>query len=74
MASQDLCPSGALDRITIQPGRTMKVIGTIIGPIKKHIGEIQIKSTKIIESSPGKTVMISELEGCDEFPIDSQVT
>lgn len=50
---------GALDRITIQPGRTMKVIGTIIGPIKKHIG---------------KTVMISELEGCDEFPIDSQVT
>ena len=31
--------SGNLDRITIQPGRTMKIIATVIGPLKKHIGK-----------------------------------
>ena len=29
---------GSLDRITIQPGKTLKVIGTVIGPLKKHTG------------------------------------
>ena len=32
--------SGRLDRITIQPGRTMKIIATVLGPLKKYIGEI----------------------------------
>ena len=30
---------GSLDRITIQPGKTLKVIGTVIGPLKKHVGK-----------------------------------
>ena len=29
---------GTLDRITIHPGRSMKVIATITGPIKKYAG------------------------------------
>jgi hypothetical protein len=33
---------GTLDRITIQPGRSMKVIATIIGPIKKYVGKFKI--------------------------------
>ena len=32
--------SGRLDRITIQPGRTMKIIATVLGPIKKYVGKI----------------------------------
>ena len=32
--------AGRLDRITIQPGRTMKIIGTVLGPLKKYVGEI----------------------------------
>lgn len=31
---------GSLDRITIQPGKTLKVIGTVIGPLKKHVGKL----------------------------------
>ena len=31
---------GSLDRITIQPGKTLKVIGTVIGPLKKHTGKL----------------------------------
>ena len=31
---------GRLDRITIQPGRTMKIIATVLGPLKKYVGEI----------------------------------
>ena len=31
---------GTLGRITIHPGRTMKVIGTVTGPLKKYIGEL----------------------------------
>jgi len=50
---------GSLDRITIQPGRTMKVIATVIGPLKKHVG---------------KEVLISQLEGVDDFPIESQIS
>jgi len=49
---------GNLDRISIHPGRTMRVIATVIGPLKKHVG---------------KTVMISQLDGYDGLPIDSQV-
>ena len=30
--------SGSLDKITISPGKTLKVVGTVIGPLKKHIG------------------------------------
>ena len=33
---------GSLDRITIQPGKTLKVIGTVIGPLKKHVGKIAL--------------------------------
>ena len=33
--------AGRLDRITIQPGRTMKIIATVLGPLKKYVGEIQ---------------------------------
>eukprot|EP00090_Calanus_glacialis_P038278 TRINITY_DN6686_c0_g1_i1.p1 TRINITY_DN6686_c0_g1~~TRINITY_DN6686_c0_g1_i1.p1 ORF type:complete len:448 (+),score=136.48 TRINITY_DN6686_c0_g1_i1:29-1345(+) len=49
---------GSLDRITIQPGKTLKVIGTVIGPLKKHVG---------------KEVLISELDGADQIPIQGQV-
>ena len=31
---------GSLDRISIQPGKTLKVIGTVIGPLKKHVGKV----------------------------------
>ena len=30
---------GSLDKISISPGKTLKVVGTVIGPLKKHIGE-----------------------------------
>jgi len=50
---------GTLDRITIHPGRAMKVIATILGPIKKYAG---------------KEIMISSLTSNKEFPVDSQVT
>ena len=30
---------GNLDRISIHPGRTMRVIATVIGPLKKHVGK-----------------------------------
>ena len=30
---------GTLDRIVIHPGRTMKIIATILGPIKKYVGK-----------------------------------
>ena len=30
---------GKLNRITIQPGRTLKVIGTVTGPLKKYVGK-----------------------------------
>jgi len=49
---------GNLDRLSIHPGRSMRVIATVIGPLKKHVG---------------KTVMISQLDGYDGLPIDSQV-
>ena len=29
---------GSLDKISISPGKTLKVVGTVIGPLKKHIG------------------------------------
>ena len=32
--------TGGLDRITIPPGRTMKVIATVIGTLAKYIGNI----------------------------------
>ena len=30
---------GALGQITIYPGRTMKIIGTVTGPLKKYVGQ-----------------------------------
>ena len=30
---------GAVGRITIATGKTMKVIGTVTGPIKKYVGK-----------------------------------
>lgn len=50
--------SGSLDKITISPGKTLKVVGTVIGPLKKHIG---------------RDVLVSELDVGDPVPIHSQV-
>jgi len=50
---------GTLDKIVIHPGRTMKIIATILGPIKKYVG---------------KEIMISTLEGNKNLEVDSQVT
>ena len=30
---------GSLDKISISAGKTLKVVGTVIGPLKKHIGK-----------------------------------
>ena len=30
---------GALGQITIYPGKTMKVIATVTGPLKKYVGK-----------------------------------
>jgi len=49
---------GSLDKITISPGKTLKVVGTVIGPLKKHIG---------------RDVLVSELDVGDPVPIHSQV-
>jgi len=49
---------GSLDKISISPGKTLKVVGTVIGPLKKHIG---------------RDVLISELDVGDPVPIQSQI-
>ena len=66
---------GSLDRITIQPGKTLKVIGTVIGPLKKHVGKCMINTHRPYYRSlfTGKEVLISELDGAEQFPIQSQV-
>ena len=33
---------GNLDRLSIHPGRSMRVIATVIGPLKKHVGKYTI--------------------------------
>ena len=52
---------GSLDRISILPGKTLKVIATVIGPVKKHAG---------------RDVLVSQLDcgGGEPLPIQSQVT
>ena len=40
---------GSLDKISISPGKTLKVVGTVIGPLKKHIGKFKV--LKIPEKS-----------------------
>ena len=35
----DWIAAGTLGRITIHPGRTMKVIGTVTGPLKRYVGQ-----------------------------------
>jgi hypothetical protein len=37
--SNNLYFLGALGQITIYPGRTMKVIATVTGPLKKYVGK-----------------------------------
>merc|ERR1712013_857160 len=49
---------GRLDRITIQPGRTMKIIATVLGPLKKYVG---------------KEVLVSQMNEGQECPIQPQV-
>ena len=59
----------------------MRVIATVIGPLKKHVGmyqdcgltPIHAITNKYNKNLPGKTVMISQLDGYDGLPIDSQV-
>ena len=65
----------------------MRVIATVIGPLKKHVGMYQhcgltpihgitkkaFFAFKYNKNLPGKTVMISQLDGYDGLPIDSQV-
>ena len=73
--------AGSLDRITIKPGRTMRVIGTVIGPIKKYIGEKSchspfsslVNTNQSDQANPGKMVMISQLDDRDDLPIEPQV-
>ena len=36
---------GALGQITIYPGRTMKIIGTVTGPLKKYVGKSSNKAS-----------------------------
>lgn len=50
---------GTLGRITIHPGRTMKVIGTVTGPLKKYIG---------------KEVLVSQISGVRDYPVEPQIS
>lgn len=59
----------------------MRVIGTVIGPIKKYIGTMSyhspfsslLNTNHSDQPNPGKMVMISQLDDRDEFPIEPQV-
>jgi len=50
---------GTLGRITIHPGRTMKVIGTVTGPLKRYVG---------------KEVLVSQITGVRDYPIEPQIS
>lgn len=50
---------GTLGRITIHPGRTMKVIATVTGPLKKYVG---------------KEVLVSQITGVRDYPIEPQIS
>ena len=69
--------SGRLDRITIQPGRTMKIIATVLGPLKKYVGEIHdLQITRIFVMNYhtlGKEVLVSQMDDCKECPVQPQV-
>ena len=66
--------SGRLDRITIQPGRTMKIIATVLGPLKKYVGEIPDYQIFVINNHTlGKEVLVSQMNDGQECPIQPQV-
>lgn len=66
--------SGRLDRITIQPGRTMKIIATVLGPLKKYVGEIPDYKIFVINNHTiGKEVLVSQMNDGQECPIQPQV-
>jgi len=52
-------PPGTLGRITIHPGRTMKVIATVTGPLKKYVG---------------KEVLVSQITGVRDYPVEPQIS
>ena len=69
---------GKLKRITIQPGRTLKVIGTVTGPLKKYVGKnFKFKFLQnfinLFISNSGKEVLISQIRGGEDCPIKPQV-
>ena len=72
------CPPGTLGRITIHPGRTMKVIATVTGPLKKYVGEFskKILRLKVFSSMAylGKEVLVSQITGVRHYPVEPQVT
>ena len=74
--SNNLYFLGALGQITIYPGRTMKVIATVTGPLKKYVGkDLHFKlifSFKTL-SFPGKEVLVSQMRGGEDCPIKPQV-
>ena len=54
----------------------MKVVATVIGPLKKHVGKYSVHITTAIVINSGKDVLITELdtEGGEDVPIEPQVT
>ena len=69
---------GKLKRITIQPGRTLKVIGTVTGPLKKYVGKnFKFKFLQnfmnLFISNSGKEVLVSQIRGGEDCPIKPQV-
>ena len=41
---------GNLDRLSIHPGRSMRVIATVIGPLKKHVGKFNCSLCKMLNT------------------------
>ena len=68
---------GSLDRISIQPGKTLKVVGTVIGPLKKHVGKLvfsaHMPAVLISMVYLGQDVLISQLDEDDQIPLQAQV-
>jgi len=58
LLSSSINNTGALGQITIYPGRTMKIIGTVTGPLKKYVG---------------KEVLVTQMRGGSDCPITPQI-
>ena len=52
----------------------MKVIATVTGPLKKHVGRFQIMRNLVPLLFPGKDVLVSQISRVMDYPIEPQVT